>query len=327
MSAAEIVEENVEMIERPDGLRIYRNPKRQRWLDIRKGYCTSTEMAPICGIPKYGNTRWSIYMQKIGKLDDSFEGNERTEAGVFIEHAIAKLAIKKVGCRAIRNRDFIARGRLGASFDYRFEQPGHELDGWNLECKNVDRLIYKDQWIDGQPPEHIVIQTQSQLEVSRAPGTVLAALVGGNTLELVYIARDEEMGANLRRVADDFWDDIQAGREPEVVGDDAENVGLLWSTGVAGSVHDARGDAHIEGMVARYFELGREEKILKDQRDQIKAQLLLEIKDAAKVVCNGFSVDAGNTAPSEGTLITAEMVGSYVGGRRGFRRFTVREKK
>ena len=45
-------------------LRVFKRPKRERWLELRRQCVTSTEMAPVAGIPKYGNTRYSIYHQR-----------------------------------------------------------------------------------------------------------------------------------------------------------------------------------------------------------------------------------------------------------------------
>ena len=308
-------------------LRVYKSPSREAWLKIRRKYICSTEMAPVCGISKYGVTAWSVHMEKRGVLESGFVASERSEIGQILEHGIARVAAKRLGVKVRKVRDFMARGSLGSSFDYEIVAPGHELDGWLLEIKNVDYLIFKDQWLDGQPPEHITIQTQTQLEVSRRPGTVIAALVGGNDLKLLRVLRDAEMGSDLRWVADQFWIGIECEKEPELRPEDSENVMRLHGLSDPSKSIDARGDEHLRVMVAQYAALGAQAKELEESRSLIKAQILAEAKDASKLLVDGFSVDLGNTAASDGTLITDEMVGTYVGERKGFRRFVVREKK
>ena len=310
-----------------DELKIYKAPSREGWLKIRKRYVCSTEMAPVCGISKYGVTAWSVHMEKRGVLDSGFVASERSEVGQILEHGIARLAAKRLGVKVRKVRDFMARGPLGSSFDYEIVSPGHELDGWLLEIKSVDFMIYRDQWIDGNPPEHITIQTQTQLEVSRRPGTVIAALVGGNDLKILRVLRDAEMGADLRAVADQFWLDVESENEPELRAEDSENVARLHGLSDPSKTLDARGDYHLGTLAAQYFARGQQIKALEEERSLIKAQLLAEVKDSAKLLVDGYTVDLGNTVGSQGTLITPDMVGTYVGERKGFRRFVVREKK
>jgi hypothetical protein len=58
-----------------------------------------------------------------------------------------------------------------------------------------------------------------------------------------------------------------------------------------------------------------------------KALLLEAIGDAEKVLLPGFSISAGMVADSPGTLITAEHVGTYMGGRKRYRNLRVTAKK
>lgn len=308
-------------------LTIHRAPKRERWLALRRGVISSTQMAAIAGIHKYGQTRWSIYQEKVGAMEDPFVETERTEVGRFLERSIAQLVAERINARVLRLPDFLVRGKMGASFDYVVADESHERHGWLVEIKNVDRLIYKDQWIDGVAPEHIQIQVQSQLEVSRREGCILATLVGGNELILTEIARDRVFGAALRQIADQFWADVEARVEPDVTADDAEAL-MRFYTVSGESVLDASHNADLTDQAMRYFELGNEIKIREEERQRIKAGLVQEAQDRAKIVCAaGYTVDLGWTKASEGTLITPDMVGQTIGGRAGYRRFVVRKKK
>jgi len=312
-------------------------PKRERWLKIRNDFITSTEIAPVSGISKYGNTRFSIYHTKRGELEDSFVANQRSEVGEEVESAIARLVAKKLGVHVLRYADFAARDCLGASFDYeidhRIDDEGDpELHEWLVEIKNVDYMIFRDQWDKDEhrnviPPEHITIQTQAQLEVSRRPGTILAALVGGNDLKIVKIARDAEFGAALRKIANEFWDDIKNGVVPEVVAEDAANAARLYSYADPSQVLDATGDDELSHKIASYKNLKEKEKSVKAEANTIKAQILVEIGEVSKVFgMDGYTLDAGVTKESLGKEITLEMVGERIGARKEFRRFTVRKK-
>jgi predicted phage-related endonuclease len=313
-------------------------PKRARWLELREDCITSTEIAPVAGISKYGNNRFSIYHTKRGELEDSFVPNQRSEIGLDIENAIAKMTARKLGVHVMRYADFANRDKLGASFDYeidhRIDDEGDpEYHEWLVEIKNVDYWIFSDQWgKDSQgrytPPEHIILQTQAQLEVSRRPGCLLSVLVGGNDLKLIPIARDVEFGAALRKIANEFWVDIEEGNEPEVIAEDAKNALALYSYADPSHVLDATEDDVLSHKIASYKELKEKAKAIEAEANALKAQVVVEIGDASKIFCmDGYTLDAGITKGNPGREITQEQVGDIVGARKEFRRFTVRIKK
>ena len=108
---------------------------------------------------------------------------------------------------------------------------------------------------------------------------------------------------------------------------DAAAVIRLNSYAEPGRLRDARGDEVIASAIADYARIGREIEDLQAIRDSRKAEILTMIGDAEKVLANGFTISAGMVADSPGTLVTADMVGQYVGGRRGYRNFRVTSKK
>lgn len=314
-------------------LQVWKAPKRDRWLALRNECITSTEMAPVAGIPKYGNTRFSIYHVKRGELEDAFVPSERSDIGLDIEHAIAKMTKRKIDARVLKLADFMRRESLGASFDYQVVEPEHELNQWLVEIKNVDYLIFKDQWekdSEGRfvPPEHITVQVQAQLEVSRRPGCLLSVLVGGNDLHLIKIARDAEFGAALRQIANEFWADIEAGNVPDVVADDAANAARLYSFADPSKIIDASQDFELSHQIASYKALKEKAKSVEAEAATIKAQVLVSINDVAKVFgSDGYTLDAGITKATAGKIVTPDMVGTILGARKEFRRFTVRKNK
>lgn len=316
------------------GLEVFKAPKKDDWLRLRKTCVTSTEASTLAGMPKYGLTPWQMYQIKRGAMEDSFVPTERTIIGEYLEPAIAKAVMDEsnLGARILRLRDFYRNGSMGASFDYEVAQEGHQYDGWLVEIKNVDGIIFSDQWEKEEsgrpiPPDHIALQIQHQLEVARRPGCILAPLVAGNRIFTIPIWRDEDIGRSLKALCDQFMQDVAEGNEPDVMADDAKAVADFYSSVDPKHVIDATDRIDITAALRDYYFMGREIKRLEDERAQIKADLLLEIQDAAKVIADdGLSLDAGYTSHVPPTEITPEMVGTTIGGRKGFRRFTVRKK-
>lgn len=313
-------------------LKVYRKPGRARWLKLRKTCVTSTEMASVAGIHKYGNTRFSLYHQKRGTLADSFVETQRTEVGLAIEHAIARLVSRRIGARMLKLRDFMVRGSMGSSFDYEVQDPKSPYDGWIVELKNVDGLIFKDQWKVDEldrvvPPDHIQIQVQHQLEVSRRPGAIVGVFIGGNDIKLGFYDREERMCLALRSLAEGFMLDVENENEPEVTGDDAAHAAALYNTVDPGMTIDATEDPELSHQLASYRLLGGKINELESQRGKIKAEVLQRIDAAAKVFgMDGYTLDAGITSGRKGTLITEEMVGTRIGTSNDFRRFNVRKQ-
>lgn len=298
------------------------------WLEERKKVVTSTEMAALCGVHKYGQTPFGLYNKKLGLIEDEWEASERVEAGLVFENAIARFAGRKLKSRVKRIKDFCRKGNLGASFDY--ELLSGDYEGWLLECKNVDWLVFRNDWgkdEEGRPvaPEHILIQTQMQLEVSERPGMVLAVLVGGNDLKLVPIARDGVMGQAFHKIADAFIQRIQDRTPPPIVGGDAQYVQQLYGAAKPGAVIEA--DYEIDDLLGQHIALKAQAKALDAEIDRVKAEVLIRIGDAEKVIGARHQLNASMTKGSQGTLITSEMVGGRVGAKKGHRQFLVKERK
>jgi len=309
----------------------YKRPNRDRWLELRKTCVPSTELAPICGIPTYGNTRFGLWHQHAGLSEDTFEGNERTDAGLALEPAIAKLVAKRIDARVMRLPHFFVRGSMGCSCDY--EITDGDLAEWLCEIKNVDGFVFRDDWTEDDEgrvvaPEHIEIQVQGELEVTRRPGCLLAALVGGNSLKFVKIWRKPEFGASLRTIADQFLRAVKEGVRPDPTGDDASLVAQLYTDVDPDHTWDATSDEQMSFALAEYHAIGSRIKADEERRGEIKANMLLEIGDASKVFgMDGYRLDAGYTKGKAPSQITEDMVGQEIGGRRGFRRFVVRRPK
>ena len=75
----------------------------------------------------------------------------------------------------------------------------------------------------------------------------------------------------------------------------------------------------LEDLCRSYDMITRQTKELEMKRDQIKKQLLEQVKDFEKVQCKNWLVSATMTKDSEGTLITPDLLGTYIGARKGYK--------
>lgn len=304
---------------------------RADWLRARQEDVTSTESAALFGLSPY-STPFELYHLKRGAIDDSFQANERTNWGVTLERAIAQQVAETYGVK-IRSLNYYYRHdecRMGASFDFEivgivgggaadttlqelYRQHGAGI----LEIKNVDGLIYRDQWNDEEAPPHIEVQTQHQLEVCDRGWCAIAVLVGGNSLKLYPRLRDREVGASLRFRTGEFWDRIVNSNPPPVDWKaDAGTIAKLYGHAEPGTFADLRDDEELTDLCARYQEAGRRAKEADDDKQAIKSQILVKVGEVEKVAAAGYTLSLG---------VVAESDVSY--HRNAYRNFRITAKK
>lgn len=309
------------------------------WLKARAENINSTEAAALVGCSPYG-TYLGLWAEKTGKIEDPFVPNQRSETGKKLEPAIAKLVAAELGAKVRKVKPYIwcPADRMGSTFDYRVDDETSEWHNWLLEIKNVDFLVYRENWIesDGTPiegPEHIELQGQHQCEVSGAPGVIFAALVGGNDLKLIYRPRDKEQGQMLRELVRGFWDIVENGGdevpEPTVVGDGAVMAQIYREAN--GPENADATDVVVQAM-KEYYYCTQVIRQAKAAQDMSKAIALREIRNAKRVVTDLdddrlLKLSATTVKAQEPEEITEDMVGQKIGGRKGYRLFKIATSK
>lgn len=305
----------------------------QEWLGWRLEDLTSTEASALFGMSPY-STLFELWHAKKSKQPGSYEDNERIEAGRHIEPAIASLVSARYGVIVepfkVYARD--TEARLGSSFDYKiigitddkvedsrlremFLAHGIGI----LEAKNVDGLVFRRKWLDDETPAHIEIQLQHQLELTGIAWGCVAALVGGNRTELYIREKDAAVGRAIRVKAAEFWASIDSDTPPPVVYPDDADVIIAMSQFSDNSVLDARGDPGVAELISYFDNVKAEIKNLEIEEKVTKARILEVAGDAGTLLWDGGKVSLTVTKDSLGTLVTPDMVGTYVGGRRGYR--------
>ena len=102
------------------------------------------------------------------------------------------------------------------------------------------------------------------------------------------------------------------------------------------SLHQSAGDAvyvadetdHVSALLHDYHRLKREASDLDALAKAKKAEILDAVGDEfKKIVTAGLTGTCGMPKDTPPTLITEDMVGQTYGGRKGYRMFTLREKK
>lgn len=289
---------------------VYPRSTEHEWLALRAKYITSTEVAGLFNLPDAYATYYQLWHRKQGNMIVEFDPSERMLWGSRLQQGIAVGVASDHGWSVREMSEFMAleEERLGASFDWRVHaNPGIDSpDDAILEIKNVDALVFRDEWLkegeEVEAPVQIEVQVQAQLAVSGLSRAYIAALVGGNRLVLIERKRDEEMIRLIRDKVAGFWRSIDADEEPSpILSLDASAVAALYRFAAPGKVMDARGNEAIHSLVEQYVEAAQAEKEAKERKEQMKARLLMLIGDAEKVVLDGTfatSISAGIVGPA-----------------------------
>lgn len=301
------------------------------WLAMRKLDVTSTESAALFSMSPY-LTAFDLWHRKHSGNVPEFKTNERMKWGNRLEAAIAHGIAEEQGWTVEPMKDYMRLPdlRAGSSFDFRITNLGEPV---HLEIKNVDYLAFRDGWIehdDGtiEAPEHIEMQVQHQMMVSGYKRAFIGAFIAGNRGVVIERERDEDVIAAIRAKIAAFWRTVDAGQEPDpVMPGDAEAVIRLNQYAQPGKILDASTDAMIAALAEKYKTAAAAEAAAKEDKEVAKAELFEAIGDAEKVLLSHWTISAGLQAETPPTLITAEMVGTSYGGRKGFRNLRINARK
>jgi len=303
---------------------------KQSWLENRLLDVTSTEVSALFDLNPY-QTEFELYHQKKDKVVVNIDDNERMAWGRRLEDSIAlefadrnKFKVEPFDVY-LRNPDT----RMGSSFDYKIVG---EKEPMILEIKNVDGLAYRKNWIEHsedniEPPEHIALQLQHQLEITGYNVGYIVALVGGNTMKVVCSKRDPKIGKLLTDKVQNFWEKIKLGVVPDI---DYTRDAQYIMKNLCNQAEDGlvlKADEDMDKLVDDYNAINREYVSLGKQKDAVKAQILELSQNASKIMSNYGTISCSMSKASKGKLITPEMVGTYINPRKSYRMFRFNQPK
>lgn len=300
----------------------------QQWLELRTKDITSTDVSALFNLSPY-KTEFELFHEKRAGEVVKIEANERMKWGNRLESAIAHGVAEDQGWSIqplkVYMRDPDAR--MGSSFDFEIIHPEHGKG--IMEIKNVDSLVYRKNWKDDgngniEAPEHIELQVQHQMDVSGYEWCAIVAMVGGNTTKVAFRRRDPIVGHVIRQRVAAFWDRVANNDAPSPdYTRDAEFIAQLYSNVEIGKVYDGASDATFAALVEDYQAAVIKRTTADKDAEIAKAKILERVGTAERAIGSFGSINLSKTKNSLGTLITPEMVGTYVGARNGYRQFKI----
>ena len=293
-----------------------------QWLDLRKQDVTSTMVSALYGLSPY-LTEFELWHSKRSGLELPFEPNERIRKGQCIQDYAAEEVARKHGWTVWRMDEYIRipELRMGSSFDYRVKCP--ERGDGVLEIKAVDYFRHKAAWVDGEAPEHIEIQLQHQLEVAdKYEWGMIAAFTSIYDWHEYERDRDREMGAALVQRVRQFWADVEAGNEPDP--DFYRDDAVIKALHIGGPEPlDRTEDLEFNALLSRYSLLKDQKKETIEEFEAVQAEIIRRLGNHSEAYGERLKFKTTWVKDNPGKEVTADMVGTRIGERKGFWRCSV----
>ena len=260
-------------------------------------------------------TRWMLYHHFVDGLDLDAKENERMDWGKRLERPILEAAAELLHLDVVRNerQEYERHVTLpvGCTIDANTACPtrGRGI----VEAKNVDWLVWKNEWTATTAPRHIEIQLQAQLLVTGATWGCIPCLVGGN--ELVIYPRDvmPEIADAISTEARKLMLEIAERREPDSFGAAIELpcLSALYPEVTPAEQLDltAEPDADDWELLLVSLDQARQQSTAVGKEvDKLKAKLLAKSKTAGIVLVPGLRCFISKTAVAGGTYTRKDSV-------------------
>lgn len=256
--------------------------------------------------------------------DDGNPENERIYWGVRLEAAIIDAAKERYGYTDREPADPpLSNGKgLGGHPDRRVICP--ERGPGVVETKMVDWLERK-KWGD-EPPLNYLLQGNTYAGLDGCTWFDLIVLVGGNKLERFKYDFRPKLFAEAEKRVEAFWQSVHDNVPPRPdYTRDGSTIAELYVEATEDLI-DLRGDNLAHVAAAQFLVADEESKAAAKRRDAAKAELMDKLGHHEVALLEGFTVKAATVRAIPDKLITEDMVGQTINGRKSYRRFAVKEK-
>ena len=192
---------------------------------------SATQVSALFGVSPY-MTEWMLWRLFTGRATQESveaEENERMEWGRRLEPAIFAAVCERLNIEGAHNAagEYVRHGEhpIGCTPDGKVWHPSRGPS--IVQCKNVDRLVWRDSWADDAAPAHVELQVQHEMLVTGAKWGVIAALVGGNELHIMEREPDEGIQRDILARVERFFERVRADQEPDPSGADVTTPDYL----------------------------------------------------------------------------------------------------
>lgn len=281
------------------------------WHAMRAKYIGGSEIAGLYGVqPDYGLSAFTLWSVKSGLIPappvDQSPGS-RVRMGILLEPIIGAEAALIRGW-AIRKGGYWTDDTtpgMGASVDFEIAEPSfldeREIGASGpapLQIKNVDALEFERSWIGREPgthepPYHIILQNQHEIACMGATWGAIAALVGGNRIEIWVYPASQKLIADSRRRVTEFWQGVHDRTPPRVDGSQstADALAAMYPVEVDQFPVDLTGAPEIEEICTGWMMSKADLEGAKASHKEWDNQLRAAMAGHVRGVCVGYAIN------------------------------------
>ncbi len=257
---------------------------RDAWLDERRQGIGSSDAAAACGVPSFGRSPLSVYLEKLG-LMPPLVPSIAMKKGLLLEPLIFEEYESET--KNVAEMPEYPDGR------HTFQHPDYP---WMLATP--DRMVrngpivegklpssrdgFGEPWTD-QVPANYFIQAVHQMAVTGRDEVHLPALIGGDEHVTIYrIVRSESIVQMLIDMEGQLWDRIQRQEPPPIdwTADDLPRL-LDFLYRPTTNLEIMVDDEDTLAAVDRYQEIGKVIGLLNTERELMKARMIARMGHAS----------------------------------------------
>lgn len=165
-------------------------------------------------------TPLQLFLEKTGEIEpDDLSEKENVQFGTLVEDAIAEMYERKTGRTLWKLNETLRCDKYPFMFghiDRRVVNMGYRR-GFEAKNVNLDYWRFSDEWGEAgsaDVPVRMLIQCNHYMYLYRAEVWDLAACVGGNSLHVYEIPRDEELIELIVEGEAAFWNYVETDTRP-----------------------------------------------------------------------------------------------------------------
>lgn len=259
------------------------------WHAIRLKHVGGSESAALMGCgEEYQQSPYALWQTKSGRIPAPVVEGKRIEAGKRLEWAIAEWIAFGEGWKIEQFKGYAecdAYPGMGCTPDFTIVS----LPDTGLQIKNVDRLVHKLKWTNGEPPMSVLIQVQHEMHCTGWKAIYVGALIGGNEPVTYRIEYRPKIGAAIEKKVREFWESVKAGKEPPVDGSGttASALAAMFPEALPGTSIDMDGDNEFPERWSALIQAKADKKAAEATETAAKNWLLSKVGDAELIKFKG----------------------------------------
>lgn len=297
------------------------------WAELRSRNVGASEVATLFDESPY-QSLYKLWHIKKGTIQpDDLSGNERVAAGNWYEAAALAWANDKYGTDFVRPMVYVEHPTvkgMGCTPDA-FSASNKAVIA---QVKVVDPIVFGRDWqCEGDEitfcPVHIALQCHAEMACTGATENHLIVAVGLSGIRRMVIQKDPDIEASICNEIQEFWRSIETNDAPSPdYHVDRQSVGSVRAekirAGVMMAEQDFTGNNFLSDAIARYEAASAEQKDAEGRKDAASCEIMQIMGTMKKAKCGDFTVSVVDNGGVPEKIITPEMVGNVIAGRKPF---------